>query len=85
MKRLFGLFLFWMSWILWALILVVPFMLDSDVETIAVVTTALLLAAEISFIVSLLLLGKPFYLAMKKRANILWYKIRVKNRSTEHE
>ncbi len=85
MKRLFGLFLFWLSWALWALVLVVPFVLDADVETIAVVTTTVLVAAEVCFIVSLLLLGKPFYHAMKARVKALWFKFRGKNSSTKHE
>ncbi len=85
MKRVLGLFLFWLSWILWTLMFVVPFVLDSDVETVAIVTTSVLVAAEVSFIVSLLLLGKPFYLAMKTRVKRLWLKFRGKNSVTEDE
>jgi len=71
-KRILGLFLFWLSWLLWALVLVAPFVLDADVETIAMLATAILVAAEISFIVSLLLLGRPFYQAIKQRLKLLW-------------
>jgi len=85
MKRVLGLFLFWLSWVLWALMFVVPFVIDGDVETIAVTTTSVLVVAEVCFIVSLLLLGKPFYHAMKARVKSLWFQFRGKNSSTEHE
>jgi len=82
MKRLFGLFLFWFSWVLWTVPFALPFVVDSDVETIAVATAAVLVVAEVCFFTSLLLLGKPFYLAMKKRVNALWGTFKGKNRST---
>lgn len=72
LKWLLGLFLFWLSWLLWLLVFIVPFVMDGDVETIAVATTSVLVAAEVCFIVSLLLLGKPFYHAMKARLKALW-------------
>lgn len=71
-KRILGLFLFWLSWLLWALVLIAPFVLDADVESIAIVATSMLVAAEISFIVSLLLLGRPFYQAIKQRLKLIW-------------
>jgi len=74
-KRILGLSLFWLSWLLWALVIVVPFVLDAEVATIAMISTSLLVAAEISFIVSLLLLGRPFYQAVKLHFNIIWHKI----------
>jgi len=74
-KRILGLFLFWLSWLLWVLVVVMPFVLDVEVATIAMISTSLLVAAEISFIVSLLLLGRPFYQAIKQRLKINWYKI----------
>jgi len=72
-KRILGLSLFWLSWLLWALVIVVPFMLDAEVATLAMISTSLLVAAEISFFVSLLLLGRPFYQAIKQRLKISWY------------
>jgi len=66
-KRMLGLFLFWLSWLLWALVLVAPFVMDVDVEAMAMFATAMLVVAEISFIVSLLLLGRDFYQAIKQR------------------
>ncbi len=80
MKRRLGLLLFWLSWTLWLLVFVVPFVLDGDLETIAVVTTSLLVAAEICFALSLLLLGRPFYEAIKARVRSLWHQMRS-NRS----
>jgi len=74
-KRILGLFLFWLSWLLWALVVIVPFTLDAEVATIAMISTSLLVAAEISFIVSLLLLGRPFYQAIKQRIKAAWHKI----------
>jgi len=74
-KRMLGLFLFWLSWLLWVLLLVAPFVLDAEVATIAMVSTSLLVAAEISFAVSLLLLGRPFYQAIKQRLKCIWFKI----------
>jgi len=74
-KRMSGLFLFWLSWLLWVLVFVIPFMLDAEVATLAMISTSLLVAAEISFIGSLLLLGRPFYQAVKLHFNTIWHKI----------
>jgi len=72
MKRVLGLFLFALSWLLWGLVLLMPLMLDAKLETIAVRTTALIITSELCFALSLLLLGKPFYLAMKMRLKSCW-------------
>ncbi len=74
-KRILGLSLFWLSWLLWALVIVMPFVLDAEVATIAMISTSLLVAAEISFIVSLLLLGRPFYQSIKQRLKLAWHKM----------
>ncbi|NWF36232.1 transporter suffix domain-containing protein [Mariprofundus sp. KV] len=76
LKRSIGLFLFWASWLLWGLMLLVPFVMEADASRVAVTATALLVAAEISFAVSLLLLGRPFYQAFKERIKSLWVKLR---------
>lgn len=81
LKRSVGLFLFWASWLLWGLILLVPFVMDADATTVTVTATALLIAAEISFAVSLLLLGCPFYHAVKARVKILWVKLRGREKA----
>lgn len=73
-NRLLGLCLFWVSWLLWGLMLMVPFVLEADAATITMVVTVLLVAAEVSFFVSLLLLGKPFYQALKAKLKSYWYK-----------
>jgi hypothetical protein len=73
-KRLLGLCLFWVSWLFWGLMLMVPLVLDADAATLTVVATALLVMAEVSFFASLLLLGKPFYQALKVRLKPYWYK-----------
>ena len=72
-KRISGLFLFWLSWLLWVLVVIAPFVLDAEVTTISMVSGSLLVAAEISFIVSLLLLGRPFYQDLKQRFHIIWH------------
>ncbi|MDQ6967689.1 MAG: transporter suffix domain-containing protein [Mariprofundaceae bacterium] len=72
MKRRFGLFLFWFSWLLWGLVLFVPFVVDADLETIAMLTTLLIAISEGCFWLSLLLLGKSFYLAVKSRVLQFW-------------
>ncbi len=72
MKRLVGLALFYLSWLLWGLILLVPFMLDMDLDRLAVLTTSLIVAAEVCFALSMLLLGKAFYLAVKARLKSCW-------------
>ena len=73
-KRLLGLCLFWVSCLFWGLMLMVPFVLDADAATITMVVTALLVMAEVSFFASLLLLGKPFYQALKVRMKPYWSK-----------
>ncbi len=74
-KRVLGLCLFWLSWLLWAVMLIVPFVFDADAATITMIATTCLVIAEVSFIVSLLLLGKPFYQAFKARLKPYWYKL----------
>jgi len=72
MKRMLGLLLFSLSWLLWGLVFLVPFLVDAELETQAVITTALIVTAEICFALSLLLLGKPFYVSIKVRLKSLW-------------
>ncbi|ATX82482.1 hypothetical protein Ga0123462_1624 [Mariprofundus ferrinatatus] len=78
-KRGLGLFLFWISWLLWGLMLVAPFLIDAEASTIAVAATTLLVAAELSFAASLLLLGRPFYDAFKAKLRPLWRRVRGSN------
>ncbi|OIO70758.1 MAG: hypothetical protein AUJ57_08140 [Zetaproteobacteria bacterium CG1_02_53_45] len=71
-KRQLGLCLFWASWLLWGVLPALPFVLDADGATTAMVATGLLVAAEVSFFGSLLLLGKPFYQLFKARLKPYW-------------
>jgi len=80
-KRTLGLLLFWSSWLLWGAMLIVPFMLDSDATTITLIVTSLLVAAEVSFAASLLLLGRPFYNAVKAQLKPLWQRVSGNNAS----
>jgi len=80
-KRSCGLFLFWSSWLLWGMVLIVPFVFDADATTITVTVTSLLVAAELSFAASLLFLGRPFYDAFKAKLKPLWQRISGNNAS----
>jgi len=82
-KRSLGLFLFWGSWLLWAVLLLVPLLPDADAATVTVTVTALLVAAELSFAVSLLLLGKPFHHAFKAKIKVLWFRLRGEREGLE--
>ncbi|GAV20787.1 hypothetical protein MMIC_P1761 [Mariprofundus micogutta] len=82
-KRVLGLSLFWASWILWAAMLFVPFVLDTDAATITIVVTTCLVVAEVSFIVSLFLLGKPFYQAFKARLKPYLFKLTARGPEKE--
>lgn len=72
LKRTIGLILFWASWLLWLLMLMIPLLVDRDAESVALIVTSLLIAAEVSFALSLLLLGKPFYQAFKAKVKRFW-------------
>ncbi|PJA32288.1 MAG: hypothetical protein CO187_04745 [Zetaproteobacteria bacterium CG_4_9_14_3_um_filter_53_7] len=74
-KWLSGLILFWASWLLWGLFLLLPFVSDADAATTTMVATGVLVVAEVSFFASLLLLGKPFYQAFKARLKPFWLKV----------
>jgi len=81
MKRVLGLVLFSLSWLLWGLVLLIPFVLEADLESLAVITTALIVTSEICFALSLFLLGKPFYIAMKMRLKSCWQRGRNEKKS----
>ncbi len=76
LKRQLGLLLFWSSWLLWGLMLLIPIIFDLDATTLAVTITSLLVSAEISFAVSLLLLGRTYYNEFKMRLRPLWQRLR---------
>jgi len=76
MKRIIGLILFWASSLLWVLGLSLPWVVvDADAISLAEWIAVLLVVSEISFAVSLLLLGRPFYQAVKQRLASIWRKM----------
>lgn len=81
-RRQAGLALFWLSWLLWGVIPVLPFVL-ADVTRVAIVSTALVVISESAFFISLLLLGRPFYLAFKAKVRRLWMKVSGRQVSLE--
>jgi len=77
-KRVLGLSLFWGSWLIWGLAPVMPFVLEMDAATVAMIVATMLASAEVCFVASLFLLGKPFYLAFKARLKPYWGRLRGK-------
>jgi len=75
-KRLLGLSLFWASWMIWGLVLIVPFLFELDADNMAMLVAAMLASAEVCFVISLFFLGKPFYLAFKARLRPYWNRVR---------
>jgi len=75
MKRGIGLILFWASSLLWLVALSLPWLLNMDAASMAGMIAALLVISEISFAMSLFLLGRPFYQTIKIRCISLWRKI----------
>ena len=66
MAKLAGYVIFGISCLLWGLILVVPFMGFSGGK-IAGITTGLIIAGEITFYLSIFLIGKEFLVKIKNK------------------
>ena len=66
MAKLIGYIIFGISCLLWGLILVVPF-LGFSAGKIAGITTGLIIAGEITFYLSIFLVGKEFLVKMKNK------------------
>jgi hypothetical protein len=66
MAKLIGYIIFGISCLLWGLILVVPFMGFSGGK-IAGITTGLIIAGEITFYLSIFLIGKEFLVKIKNK------------------
>jgi len=64
MTKLIGYIIFGISMVCWGLILVVPF-LGFSAAKIAGITTGLIIAGEITFYLSIFLIGKEFLVKMK--------------------
>jgi len=66
MAKLIGYVIFGICCILWGLILVVPF-LEFSAAKIAGITTGLIIAGEITFYLSIFLIGKEFLVRIKNK------------------
>jgi hypothetical protein len=64
MKTIVGYFLFVLSFVAWAAIAILPFF-DLSIAIASAITTGLIIAGEISFYVSIVLLGKEFLIKIK--------------------
>ncbi len=73
MKTILGYFLFVLSFVAWAAIAVLPFF-ELSIAMASAITTALIIAGEVAFYVSIILLGKEFLIKVKnyfKKINII--------------
>ena len=66
MTKLIGYIIFGISMVIWALILVVPF-LGFTAGKLAGITTGLIVAGEITFYLSIFLIGKEFLVKIKNK------------------
>ena len=64
MKTIVGYFLFVLSFVAWAAIALLPFF-ELSIEMASAITTALIIAGEVAFYVSIVLLGKEFLIKIK--------------------
>ena len=64
MKTILGYFLFVLSFVAWAAIAVLPFF-ELSIAMASAITTALIIAGEVAFYVSIILLGKEFLIKVK--------------------
>ncbi len=64
MKTVVGYFLFVFSFVAWAAIAILPFF-DLSIAMASAITTGLIIAGEIAFYVSIVLLGKEFLIKIK--------------------
>lgn len=66
MAKIAGYIIFGISMVCWGLILVVPF-LGFSAGQVAGITTALIMAGEITFYLSIFLIGKEFLVKLKNK------------------
>jgi hypothetical protein len=64
MKKIIGYILFVISFLVWAAIAILPFF-DLSIAMASAITTALIISGEIAFYVSIVLLGKEFFIKIK--------------------
>jgi len=77
MSKIIGYVLLAMSCLLFGLILVVPW-LNATKSTMAWITTALFISAEVLFYLSIFLIGKSFIVKLKNRL-LFWKKRSIVN------
>ncbi len=66
MTKLIGYIIFGISMVFWALILIVPF-LGFPAAKLAGITTGLIIGGEITFYLSIFLIGKEFLVKLKNK------------------
>jgi hypothetical protein len=66
MAKVAGYIIFGISMVCWGLLLVIPF-LGFSAARIAAITTGLIVAGEITFYLSIFLIGKEFLIKLKNR------------------
>lgn len=66
MMKLIGYIIFAVSCVIWGMILVVPF-LGFSAGKIAGITTGLIIAGEVTFYLSIFLIGKEFLVKIKNK------------------
>jgi hypothetical protein len=66
MAKIWGYIIFGISMLCWGLIAVVPF-LDFTTARLAGITTGLIIAGEITFYLSIFLIGKEFLVKLKNK------------------
>lgn len=77
MGKIFGYIIFGLSMVCWGLLLVVPFM-GFSAGKLAGISTGLIVAGEITFYLSIFLIGKKFLVNLKNR-------IKFRKRTTESQ
>ena len=75
MAKIIGCILLLISFLLWGLIFIIPW-LDFSKSQIAGTTTILLIIGEICFYISVIMLGKPFLNKIKNK--LIFWKIKDK-------
>ena len=64
MKMIVGYFLFVLSFVAWAAIALLPFF-ELSIAMASAITTGLIIAGEVAFYISIVLLGKEFLIKIK--------------------
>jgi hypothetical protein len=73
-RRIIGYIFFGLSFIMWLVPICVGFFGLSAKNT-AIAVTAAIVAGEVCFVVSLLILGKAFWTKIKRFGKVYWWKV----------